>query len=89
MKLAPYDSPQRALHSKLRSLRNSVYAHSEVQQQNVRPVSNLGRATAMVSQPVMKLSREEVEMILDMTHITSQAIREKLQSLIERVESET
>ena len=86
MKLAPYNDRDREVHEKLKSLRNTVYAHSDVELHNVRPVSFGGRASAIVTLPILKLTREETQRALSMIGRTSKAIDEKLQSLIARVE---
>ena len=86
MKLAPYTDSERELHEKLKSLRNTVYAHSDIELREVRPVSLNGRATAIVRLPSLKLTREETERTLSMIAKTSKAIDEKLQDLIARVE---
>ena len=88
MKLAPYRPNELALHEKLKALRNSVYAHSDVELQRVRPTRISGRASAIVSMPILKLTREETELVLCMIGKTVRSIGEKLQSLIARVESE-
>lgn len=89
MKLAPYSASERQLHEKLKSLRNSVYAHSEVELHKVRPVSVHGQAAAIVAVPVLRLTREETKLVLAMIGRASEAINAKLQSLIAGVESET
>jgi hypothetical protein len=86
MKLAPYNDSERELHDKLKTLRNSVYAHSDVELQNVRPISIGSRATAIVTLPVLKLTRAETQKVHSMIERTSNSIDAKLQSLISRVE---
>mgnify|MGYP000414201960 CR=1 FL=1 len=87
MKLAPYDSHQLVLHHKLRNLRNNVYAHSDVALHRVRPVAINGRAMAVVHQPSLRLTKAEVETVLEMTRLAIQAIDAKLQNFITRVQS--
>lgn len=86
MKLAPYTDRERELHDKLRSLRNTLYAHSDIELRQVRPASFNGRGTAIVRSPSLKLTRGETVQILSMISKTSNAIDEKLQALIARVE---
>jgi hypothetical protein len=86
MKLAPYTDRERKLHEKPRSLRNTIYAHSDIELRQVRPVSFNDRASAIVRSPSLKLTRGETERILSMIAKTSKAIDEKLQDLIARVE---
>jgi hypothetical protein len=86
MRLAPYCESELQLHEKLQTLRNTIYAHSDVDLHKVRPVSINDRATAIVSLPILKLTRDETQLVLSMIRKTSQAIAEKLQSLIARVE---
>ena len=86
MKLAPYTDSERELHEKLKSLRNTIYAHSDIELREVRPASFNGRATAIVRSPSLKLSRGETERTISMIAKTSKAIGEKLQDLIARVE---
>lgn len=86
MRLAPYSENERELHEKLRSLRNTIYAHSDIDLRQVRPASINGRATAIVRSPSLKLTREETVRILSMIAKASKAIDEKLQDLIARVE---
>ena len=86
MKLAPYTDGEHELHEKLKSLRNTVYAHSDIELRQVRPVSFNGRATAIERLPSLKLTRGETERTLAMIAKTSKAIGEKIQDLIARVE---
>lgn len=82
MKLASYSDGDRELHAKLKSLRNSVYAHSDVELQRVRPLSIGGKATAIVSLPVIKLTHLEAKTLNAMIERTSKAIDKKLQSMM-------
>jgi hypothetical protein len=86
MKLTQYNADEKELHEKLGKLRNSVYAHSQVELQKVHPISINNRATAIVTVPRLKLTAEETAMVLVMIRRTSGAIGAKLQSLIERVQ---
>lgn len=85
MKLAPYTESERALHEKMKSLRNTVYAHSDMELREVRPINFNGRATAVVRLPSLKLTRAETGRSLLMIAKTSKAIDEKLQDLIAQV----
>jgi len=86
MKFAPYTDAEHELHEKLKSLRNSAYAHSDVELREVRPISLSGRATAIERLPCLKLTRTETERALSMIAKVSRAIDQKLQELIARVE---
>jgi hypothetical protein len=85
MKLAPYTANEYQLHARLKALRNTVYAHSDIELQQVRPVSIYGQASAIVRLPVLKLTKGETESVVAMIRRTSAAIDAKRQSLIERV----
>ncbi|MBM9615293.1 hypothetical protein JWJ90_13495 [Desulfobulbus rhabdoformis] len=85
--LRPYDAVERELHNKMRSLRNTVYAHSDVELREVREFSVNGYATAIERVPSLKLTRGETELTLSMIEKTSKAIDSKLQDLIKRVEN--
>jgi hypothetical protein len=88
VKMARYNNQQKALHERLCTLRNEVYAHSEVAIHKVRPFIIGGEASAIVTLPVLKLTREEVEDARGMIHRMSGAIRSQLQNLAPRITAE-
>ena len=86
MKIPRYNANERELHDKLKSLRNSIYAHSNVDLYKVRPISFDGKAHAVVHLPVLKLTREETETVRSMIARTTRSINDTLQAIIGRVE---
>jgi hypothetical protein len=88
-KMARYNTQQKALHERLITLRNEVYAHSEVAIRNVRPWTIGGEESAIVRFPALKLTREEVEDAGGMIHLMLTAIRRQLQNLAPRVAPKT
>jgi hypothetical protein len=88
VKMARYNTQQKALHEKLCTLRDQVYAHSEVSIHNVRPCIIGGVPSAIVTLPILKLAREEVEDARGMIHRMLAAIRRRLQDLAPRMAAE-
>lgn len=80
-RLASFNSEQRALHKKVLSLRNTVYAHTEVALHKVVPVSVNGRAAAVLNTPLLRLSKEEVELLVGMISHVSANIDSSLNKL--------
>jgi hypothetical protein len=89
LKIGRYIPKHKALHVRLCALRNQVYAHSEVAIHKVRPRIIGGQASAIVTLPVLKLTRDEVEDCREMIHRMLVAIRSELQKLAARVATET
>ena len=88
-KLVPYDQEQKALHERILTLRNEVYAHTDVENRDVRPYKILGQPSAIEMLPPMRLSKEETEKILQMIRLTNDAISIRLAQLIDAVQDET
>jgi len=88
-RLVPYDQEQKALHERILTLRNEVYAHTDVEKRDVRPSKILGRPSAIEMLPSMRLSKEETEKILQMIRLTNDAISIRLAQLIDAVQDET
>lgn len=84
-KLIQHNEEQKALHKKIMNLRNEVYAHSDFNKQEVRPIKILGQATAIIRQPSIKLSKEEVTMLLNMSSQTIKSIDIRLSGLINEI----
>lgn len=86
MKLAHYTKSELELHRKLKTLRNTIYAHSDVELREVRPMSINGSASAIESLPSLKLTQVETQLAISMIAKIMKSIDEKRNELISRVE---
>jgi hypothetical protein len=76
---------ERELHRRVLSLRNTVYAHSDVALHQVRPVAIEGYPTAVVTMPVLRLSKEDTELLHSMIERLIDNISERLSEIVDRV----
>ncbi len=87
-RLLPYDQEQKALHERILTLRNEVYAHTDVEKRNVRPFKLFGHPSAIEMLPDMRFTKEETEKIMQMIRLATEAISIRLAQLIDTVQDE-
>ena len=75
-----FNVEERALHGRLRGLRNAVYAHTDVELHRVQPLRIGDFATAIVSQPILKLSKRELDGLVPIDRLIAE-MRDALQSM--------
>lgn len=76
-------SPEQALlHRHLKTLRNSLYAHSDVSARDVQPIAVNGYATAISTFQSMRLSREDVVNLEKMIALVRSSISHEKQRLL-------
>lgn len=81
VRLARFAAPERALHDRLRGLRNAVYAHTDVELHRVQPLRNWRFRYRDRSQPILKLSKEELDCLVPMIDRLIGVMRDALQSM--------
>jgi hypothetical protein len=84
-RLLPLDKKQEELHSKILEIRNSVYAHSDAQVREIRPWKINGQPSAIEYLPSMRLTKEEIDLLLGMISQAQNAIHKRLLELIEAI----
>jgi hypothetical protein len=89
MKLLRYTAEQKALHFRLLDLRNNVYAHSNVERQDVRPRIIQTIPAAIIKLPAHKLSKSDAELTVGMVQVAIRAIEAKLQELASTVAAQS
>lgn len=78
IKSAKLEEHERSLHDKLLELRNTVYAHSDVELRNIRPIVIRDFPTALETLPSLKLREEECHLCLSLIAKVSTAIKARL-----------
>ena len=73
--LRAFSPEQRALHKRILTLRNEIYAHSDIGIRGIRAIRLGGYATAIEALPPMRLLPEEVNLLRTMISVTLDAIR--------------
>lgn len=76
---------ERELHERLLSLRNAVYAHSDIEARNIRPVWLNEHPTAVEALPPMRFSMAELESIRKLIYLICMNIAGKLDELFPSV----
>ncbi|MEJ2621750.1 MAG: hypothetical protein P8163_16280 [Candidatus Thiodiazotropha sp.] len=89
MRLMKYNEEQKQLHKRVLSLRNEVYAHTDVAKRNLRTFEIDGTPSAIEALPAMRFTREETEMIIAMMHMAYESIGKRLVELMKSVVEET
>ncbi len=72
--LRPFDPEQRKLHKQILSLRNLIYAHSDVGSRFIRAVNLNGYPTAIEAMPPMRFTCEELTALQVMISILQESI---------------
>jgi hypothetical protein len=88
LKIAKYGISEKRLHDEILELRNTVYAHSDIEKQDVRPLVFMGFASAVQKQPVMKFSKLNAELVLRMVESLSEHVRARLNLLAKELNVE-
>jgi len=88
-RLVPYNQEQKALHKRILTLRNDVYAHTDVEKRDVRPFKIYGQPSAIEMLPQMRFTKEETERIIQMIRLANEAISNRLTQLIDTIQDET
>ena len=79
--LSPYSEQEWRLHKKLLSLRNEVYAHSDIGKRKVRNLSLFGKPLSVIQHEKMVVSKQELELLQGMLKSTQQAISRRCTEL--------
>ena len=86
--LKPLDAEERKLHKKVLTLRNLIYAHSDVGNRFIRAVAVEGYPTAIEALPPMRFTRDELLSLQAMISLVQNAINVRKRSLIDAVAGE-
>ena len=86
--LSAFNPKQQQLHDRILSLRNLIYAHSEVGSRAIHPISLDGYPTAIEFLPAMRLTREEITELQTMISAVRASIKVRKMELIEAVSRE-
>ncbi|ORE84963.1 hypothetical protein ATO7_16444 [Oceanococcus atlanticus] len=76
---------QKELHGRLLTLRNEVYAHTDVQARKIRPITIEGKPSAIEVLPSMRFSDTELQEIRELIHVISFGVNERLEELSKNV----
>ena len=87
-RLMRHSQNQKILHKKILDLRHQVYAHSDIGSRQIRPFKINGYPSAIEFLPAMRLTKEQIEELLNMISITNSTIHERLGQLIGTVANE-
>lgn len=88
-RIIKYNQEQKVLHKKIRDLRNEVYAHTDVEKRNVRPININGQPSAIEMLPQMRFTKEETEMIIKMVRFANEEISNHLSQLVDTISLES
>lgn len=72
---------EKDLHNRLLTLRNEVYAHSDIESRKIRPITIGGKPSAFEVLPPMRFNSTELAEIRVMIRTISLAIKEKVDEL--------
>lgn len=79
--LRSLNETQRNMHARLMSLRNEVYAHSDIAARKIRPITIDGTPTATEALPPMRFDASELRQVRETIRAISLAIVEKQREL--------
>lgn len=80
--LIPYDEQEWALHEQLKTLRHTVYAHSDSINYSIRPYRSEAFSTDIVTAPALRITSEDAKRLQLMTGKLIASFRRKMSSLL-------
>jgi hypothetical protein len=80
--LRRYDALEQALHARLIGLRHKVFAHSDSEGYKIRPWRSKDFSTTIVGAPVLKVTRQDAELLQGMTAKLIAAIDQEMKAIL-------
>lgn len=82
-------SESKKIHDSILNLRHEVYAHSDIESRRIRPLKINGHSSAIELLPAMRLTKEQIEGLLNKISMANAAIDNRVGQLIDTAANET
>jgi hypothetical protein len=85
-RLVKYTKPEAELHEHLLVLRHQIYAHSDSSRHKVLPIRIIGKTSAIVASPHLRLTKKELQLGIAMIGKLLTSVGQELEQLMTHID---